>query len=364
MLERAADLVADREDLLATRKLLMAFVSTLQSVFGFYCRLGECAHATGERFTESSHPPHATELLEPSAHRWVTAATGRLLGEGAVRPGGAAVVGRPPEAMTLRQFRQCCVDCGLVGKRCRMADVGRLWALACRPNVGLDQAAAAKVASAGGGQPTDVHSLQRRGSVYAFVEASLRVGNAVMDADTQYAEGGGGERTLAAQFEGLLSTHLLTYSCSHELVTEQQWLFAQPLAQAVVRSYRAQIEYIYMQLVKPKAAVERSRRRASVTTLLPTAAVEGADTNKPLPTGKSGRLYEQYRASAMESDYTLQFSVFYDFFESTRMLNGALPPRRMATIWESVTNHKMIQTSQQKALLHCVATAPEFAVTR
>ena len=66
--------------MLATRSLLQGFADALQSVFAFYCRLGEaCASDTDDdkpqQFSELLHPPHATELVEPSKHRWITGAT-------------------------------------------------------------------------------------------------------------------------------------------------------------------------------------------------------------------------------------------------------------------------------------------------
>ena len=276
VVERVADLVSSRKELLGVREMLRRNVHMLTSTFRYYSRLGTTAEAG---VFAKSRPSKAKEL-DTLTNRVALGATARILGTDHVKDVGdddvdELLVGRPTEALSLAQFRQLVIDCGVLSTECRMTDCGRLFALCSRPmrapapaSANELLAGAARPTSSGGGSRStaaeagdalfikrwaeagivsdgleededdeanslSVHDVRRRLHVYGFIECLVRMATTkygqprpVLALDGQssgrsvYREGMNtsrqGKALVLIQFEQLLTDCILPYSCAHE----------------------------------------------------------------------------------------------------------------------------------------------------
>eukprot|EP01048_Picozoa_sp_COSAG05_P007485 COSAG05_NODE_529_length_8913_cov_14.963921_5_plen_440_part_00 len=261
VVERFGDLVVDREDLIATRKIMLNNMPMIVTTFSYYAKLGPATTSETSSDFMTIRPAMAPGLSKMG--ELAAGATARLFGKRLVAKPETSefLVERPSAAASLGQFRQLCLDCEIIGSGMRMSDVGRLFALSNRfystppPHPSdLDEGSTSdedendrqqdlSLQPALTNEPEacmHVHNLRQRCSIYGFVECLLRV------AATKFAVGGETPcKTLAEQFTKLCTDCLLPYGCSHENVTDSRWATIRPSTHTVHRAYRAQLERVF-----------------------------------------------------------------------------------------------------------------------
>jgi hypothetical protein len=122
VLHRVADLIADEEDRLETRELLLAHVATLVEIFDYYCKVSSTSIGEGSKQFAKIRP---NEIKVASLTTVSTEYYNAMFKK-------ERMDAPPPHLMTLRQFWQLARDCAFLDDHCDCADVNRVVMLSGR----------------------------------------------------------------------------------------------------------------------------------------------------------------------------------------------------------------------------------------
>ena len=373
----------------------------LCSTFRYYCRLGPTTQGANSDDFVTVRPTQAA--LEEEANHVALGASERLFGSLSIsRADGEEdelLAGRPPEALSLAQFRQLLLDCTVLGTECRLADVGRLFTLCARPidapppretneweALEADDSSARRLqrqriaaiplnelcpptgleAPRSDGLAEDVHDMRRRLNIYGFVECLVRVAATKFGAPHSLLSASGPTKSssspapsISALFDRLLIDNILPFSCSHERVTAHRWDALRPDADSTHSKYQAQIWKVFgfFRTLDAEAA-NRRRRGASETARAQAVDPKGKGF---IAHGTSAALYARFcECRPQLVDQTLSFNQLLHMLEEAGITCQELPPRRVAALWTDVTGYPAVQPTVEKANLSAEMTRAEF----
>lgn len=361
VLSRVLDLFADPEDHVQTRASLLSNIDMLLSVYDYYVHLGSDVTllrggvGSGQfkkieaKTIDLEHMDEAAAAAFEKMFRQDSSSSDEDEEAGGADSKGVRelkIVDRPEEIITLRQFRQLCLDCKMLCSQCQLADVGRIFLFSSR-EAATSETGGYELSEV---QENDPHFGGNQAHVYEFIETIIRCANRIYRVgNTAHSSGRGNPKstkgctTLHQCFQHLLAEHLLPLSCSHDNTDALRWQILTTRSQIVLRKYKSSLEHVFRYF-----AVDHRAKHAHGRAL--GRGVGGA--SDPHHSKEMATFWRSKSKDVM--DDTMSFNEILRLFDSINLTgdDGAasqITPAKLAKLYAHVTNDGHILSMVCKA---------------